>query len=154
HTFDASSGYQTLTYEDPNTPGVLLTLTINQNSTSIAAEGRGTYLWASPVAGSYTNISTGFQVSSFEIGNVYANTWAPVGGINVSPQPDADNDGLNAFEESQHFISDTVADSDSDGLLDGSEVKVHGTDPKVADTDGDTLTDGDEVTTYLTDPLD
>lgn len=46
------------------------------------------------------------------------------------------------------------ADSDSDGLTDGDEIRVYGTDPTRADSDGDGLTDGDEVLLYGTDPLD
>lgn len=44
-------------------------------------------------------------------------------------------------------------DSDGDGLSDGDEVNVYGTDPYNPDTDGDGLTDGEEVLTYKTDPL-
>jgi MYXO-CTERM domain-containing protein len=36
-------------------------------------------------------------------------------------------------------------DVDGDGLSDGSEVNVHGTDPSDADTDDDGTSDGDEV---------
>jgi len=45
------------------------------------------------------------------------------------------------------------ADSDSDGLTDGEEVKTHNTDPLKRDTDGDGLTDGEEVNKYKTNPL-
>ncbi len=36
-------------------------------------------------------------------------------------------------------------DSDDDGLTDGEEVHIYGTDPTSADTDGDGVSDGDEV---------
>ncbi|RWX48850.1 hypothetical protein VT99_10502 [Candidatus Electrothrix marina] len=39
----------------------------------------------------------------------------------------------------------TPQDSDGDGLGNGEEVLVYGTDPYVADTDGDGLNDGEEV---------
>jgi hypothetical protein len=45
------------------------------------------------------------------------------------------------------------ADSDSDGLSDGQEEFVLGTDPSLTDTDGDGLGDGTEVNTYTTNPL-
>jgi hypothetical protein len=45
-------------------------------------------------------------------------------------------------------------DSDGDGLSDGAEVNVHGTDPEDPDTDGDGLGDGDEINGFGTDPLD
>ncbi|MBK7406113.1 MAG: FG-GAP repeat protein [Phycisphaerales bacterium] len=44
-------------------------------------------------------------------------------------------------------------DTDGDGLTDGDENTIYGTDPLLADTDGDGLSDGDEVLTFLTDPL-
>jgi hypothetical protein len=46
-----------------------------------------------------------------------------------------------------------VADTDGDGISDGDEVYVHGTDPSDSDTDGDGVSDGDELTAG-TDPLD
>ena len=45
------------------------------------------------------------------------------------------------------------ADADGDGLLNGWEMVIHGTDPLSADTDNDGLTDGEEVNTYLSNPL-
>jgi hypothetical protein len=44
-------------------------------------------------------------------------------------------------------------DTDGDGLNDGDEVNVHGTNPLIADTDGDGLGDGDEYLIFGTDPL-
>ncbi|HZW11412.1 MAG TPA: hypothetical protein VFF69_16025 [Phycisphaerales bacterium] len=44
-------------------------------------------------------------------------------------------------------------DSDGDGLTDGDETTLHGTDPFNADTDGDGLDDGEEIGAYATDPL-
>ena len=45
-----------------------------------------------------------------------------------------------------------MADTDGDGLTDGEEVLVWGTNPLNRDTDGDTLPDGDE-TRIGTNPL-
>lgn len=39
----------------------------------------------------------------------------------------------------------TPQDSDGDGLGNGEEISVYGTDPYIADTDGDGLNDGEEV---------
>ncbi|MFB6224145.1 MAG: hypothetical protein ABEH86_10805 [Haloarcula sp.] len=39
----------------------------------------------------------------------------------------------------------TTADSDGDGLADGTGVHTHGTDPTVADTDGDGVLNGEEL---------
>jgi len=71
---------------------------------------------------------------------------------------DPDNDGCNmACEEyfqrnpNHPRYADMVdadpfnPDSDGDGLKDGDEVFIYGTDPRLADTDGDGIDDGDEV---------
>ncbi|MDD5556847.1 MAG: hypothetical protein PHN82_06305 [bacterium] len=46
------------------------------------------------------------------------------------------------------------ADTDGDGLTDGDELTLHGTDPFDPDSDGDGVSDGDEVLIHGTDPLD
>ena len=70
-------------------------------------------------------------------------------------QLDSDNDGLSDGDEVKVYGTDpTNTDTDSDGLSDGDEVAMHGTDPARDDTDGDRLTDGEEVNTHGTDPTD
>ncbi len=66
--------------------------------------------------------------------------------------PDADNDGLLNTEEANYQTNPLVDDTDVDGLLDGAEVNVHGTDPTRPDTDSDGVSDGDEVNIYNIDP--
>jgi len=51
-------------------------------------------------------------------------------------------------------IQGSGPDADDDGLADGAEVNLYGTEPFDADTDDDGLSDGDEVEVYFTDPLD
>ena len=69
--------------------------------------------------------------------------------------PDLDGDGLADGAEVNVYGTDPLdADTDDDGLSDGDEVETYGTDPLDADTDDDGLGDGDEVETYGTDPLD
>jgi len=46
-----------------------------------------------------------------------------------------------------------AVDSDEDGLLDGDEVNVFGTDPELFDSDEDGLGDGEEVNEFGTEPL-
>ena len=46
------------------------------------------------------------------------------------------------------------SDTDDDGLLDGEEVMIYGTNPGLADSDQDGLSDGAEVQNYFTNPLD
>ncbi|HXH27730.1 MAG TPA: FG-GAP-like repeat-containing protein, partial [Candidatus Polarisedimenticolia bacterium] len=70
------------------------------------------------------------------------------------PAADDDGDGLTNGDERDVYGTDpTVADSDHDGLSDGDEVNVYGSDPGLWDTDGDGLSDGQEVVTYGTNPL-
>ena len=52
------------------------------------------------------------------------------------------------------FATGTGPDTDGDGLSDGDEVSVYGTDPLDPDSDDDGLSDGDEVDVVGTDPLD
>ncbi|EMA01369.1 hypothetical protein SAMN05443574_1128 [Haloarcula vallismortis] len=68
----------------------------------------------------------------------------------VSLQPiqragDIDDDGLNNSQEVAQGTNLTDADTDGDGLLDGTEVHQHGTTPTVADTDEDGVTDRTEI---------
>jgi hypothetical protein len=51
-------------------------------------------------------------------------------------------------------LCNPAADFDSDGLTDGDESFILGTDPVGADTDGDGVNDGDELHILKTDPLD
>ncbi len=58
---------------------------------------------------------------------------------------DADGDGLgDTFEQAEGLDKDD-RDIDRDGLGDGDEVRVYGTDPKKADTDGDGFADPYEL---------
>jgi hypothetical protein len=56
------------------------------------------------------------------------------------------------LEEYLETTDPVVGDTDTDGLLDGPEVKTHFTDPLVIDSDGDTLSDGVEINTHGTNP--
>lgn len=67
---------------------------------------------------------------------------------------DMDSDGLSAAIEQTLGTSDSLADTDLDGLSDFDEVNDFGTDPLLADTDGDGLSDFDEVHLFGTDPTD
>ena len=69
--------------------------------------------------------------------------------------PDTDADGVADGAEAFIYGTDpNLADTDGDGLVDGVEVYQYGCDPLDPDTDGDTLTDGEEINIYGTDPLD
>ncbi len=67
----------------------------------------------------------------------------------ICDQADSDHDGLADSDE----VGPTVADQDSDGLIDGVEERVYHSFPGVQDTDNDGLNDGDEVNVRRTDPV-
>ncbi len=79
------------------------------------------------------------------------------GGFNYSAfmeSADVDNDGLSNGVEMLLYGTDPFNnDTDNDGLGDGAEVNTHNTLPLNPDTDNDGLTDGEEVLTYFTNPL-
>jgi hypothetical protein len=73
-------------------------------------------------------------------------------------ETDSDSDGLLDRLEQRLGTNPALADTDADGLSDGTEVLVTGnevtyvTNPLRADTDGDGLSDGQEVITLGTNP--
>ncbi|MCP4545963.1 MAG: T9SS type A sorting domain-containing protein [bacterium] len=70
------------------------------------------------------------------------------------PEGDTDADALSNLREFTELCIPTDPDTDSDGLWDGNEVDVHGTDGWNWDTDGGGSPDGSEVLYHGTDPLD
>ena len=63
----------------------------------------------------------------------------------VAPDMDSDNDGLTNGEESDIYGTDPMnADSDGDGVSDGEEVSKN-SNPMNADTDGDGVNDGQDL---------
>ena len=78
---------------------------------------------------------------------------AVVDAVLLPADEDADQDGLADARELRLGTTIGVADSDADGLLDGAEVDLHGTDPLAPDSDADGLLDGEEITLGA-DPLD
>ncbi len=69
------------------------------------------------------------------------------------PGLDTDSDGVSDTKEIGIDTDLNNPDSDGEGLTDGEEVNIYGTDPNVEDTDGDSYTDKEEVDAD-TDPLD
>jgi hypothetical protein len=66
---------------------------------------------------------------------------------------DADDDGLSDIREAELATHPFLPDSDLDGILDGEEVNLYGTDPLNADTDDDRLDDAVELQTHGTNPF-
>ena len=60
-------------------------------------------------------------------------------------QEDNDGDGMTILQELELGTYLWTDDSDIDGLKDGDEVIIYGTDPLSPDTDGDGIADGDEL---------
>lgn len=58
---------------------------------------------------------------------------------------DFDGDGLTNIQEQELGTRPDKWDTDGDGLSDGEEVNIYGTDPLSVDTDGDGLTDYEEI---------
>ena len=77
-------------------------------------------------------------------------------GDTFSLSADGDNDGVGDIYETGTNIyvsptntgtSPTLADTDGDGLSDGTEIYEHGSNPNIKDTDADGFEDGFEVVT-------
>lgn len=58
---------------------------------------------------------------------------SPAGALGARPQDDLDMDGLTNLQEQTYYTHPVLADTDSDGLLDGEEV-AYGSDPREATT--------------------
>ena len=130
-TFYESNSGESITVDATPTNGYPTTYTYQWYWKYI---GTNSYFFISPNAGG--------SASTFQIlGNSDNNgTWK----VEVTNEA-----GTTAAE----FNYRVYADSDSDGLSDGQEEFVFGTDPSLTDTDGDELGDGTEVNTYASNPL-
>ena len=66
---------------------------------------------------------------------------------------DADADNYPDALEWDLGLDGNNPDTDADGVADGDEINIYGTDPLVSDTDGDGVLDGEELFGIFTDPL-
>ncbi len=70
-----------------------------------------------------------------------------------SSGPDTDFDGVPDTLERSSGTNPSIADTDSDGIIDGDEINKYRTDALKSDTDGDGVGDGEEVLRWHSDPL-
>jgi len=71
----------------------------------------------------------------------------------VATESDLDADNIADALEWELGLDGNNADSDADGVADGDEINIYGTDALVWDTDGDGVADGEELFGIQTDPL-
>jgi hypothetical protein len=71
----------------------------------------------------------------------------------VATAEDLDADNYPDALEWDLGLDGNNPDTDVDGVADGDELNIYGTDPLVADSDGDGVFDGEELFGILTDPL-
>ena len=77
----------------------------------------------------------------------------PVSDTAVPIETDLDADNYPDALEGEVGLDPYNADTDADGVADGDEGNIYGTEPTVADSDGDGLSDGQELFDSRTDPL-
>ncbi len=127
----------------------------------ITTDGPGnlTVVWASPDSFNY----------DIRIAKSYdgAATWSAAADLNSASDPANDFEPHIATDDAGNwvalwarpgtgilFASGFGPDRDGDGLTDGAEYNVHGTNALDPDSDDDGLSDGDEINVQGTDPLD
>jgi hypothetical protein len=71
----------------------------------------------------------------------------------VATAADQDADNIADAQEAEVGLDAGNPDTDADGVADGDEGPLYGTDPLSGDTDGDGLSDGDELFDTRSDPL-
>lgn len=71
----------------------------------------------------------------------------------VATETDQDADNYPDALEGENGLDPNDPDTDNDGVADGDEGNIYGTNPLVPDTDGDGFLDGEELFGILTDPL-
>ena len=105
------------------------------------------------ITGDVDSDTPGTYLLKYNVSDAAGNAATEVIRTVIVLQPAGGDDLLVGEADSQPNLSaDTTDDTDQDGLTDGQERYVHGTNPDVQDTDGDGLTDGAEVLVHGTSP--
>ena len=71
----------------------------------------------------------------------------------VATEADLDADNYADALEAEAGLDPSNPDTDADGVADGDEENIYGTNPTLADTDGDGVLDGEELFGIFTNPL-
>ena len=80
-------------------------------------------------------------------------TETAVADTTVATESDLDADNYADALEWDLGLDPNNPDTDADGVADGDEITLYGTEPTVADTDGDGVLDGEELFGIFSDPL-
>jgi hypothetical protein len=140
--------YFTQTPATPAAPTVVLEAFYESNP------GQNITIDAIPTSGYPTSFTYQWYLAGFAISSAFGGT---ASGYTIDGTVEFEGTWRVVVSNSEGsaeaaFEYRVFTDSDSDGLSDGRELLVIGSDPNKLDTDGDELSDYDEVVTLLTDP--
>lgn len=131
---------------------IAVTVSSPQENLSVCARANGTLSCTSVgpngTAAVMTPGTAGLDALSISLYNTSSDTTLDRQPVSLQPiqrAGDVDDDGLNNSNEVSQGTNITDADTDGDGLLDGTEIHQHGTDPAAADTDEDGVADRTEL---------
>ncbi|RLM47140.1 hypothetical protein DVK00_01150 [Haloarcula sp. Atlit-47R] len=131
---------------------IAVTVSSPQENRSICARANGSLNCTSVGPNGTTTLTTpgttGIDDLSVSLYNTRTDTMIDRQPVSLQPiqrTGDIDDDGLNNSHEVVQGTNLTDADTDGDGLLDGTEVHQHGTAPTAVDTDEDGVADRTEI---------
>jgi hypothetical protein len=136
--------------------GVAQIVAIRADGT-LAQWGSEWFIFPEPPSGTFTALAAGvdFNVALRTDGSLATWGYDNTGGLSGTPSGTGFTAASVGYATAVaiHYEPTSAPDADSDGLTDAQEATL-GTNPNLADTDGDGLLDGTEVNSSLTNPLD